>query len=110
MEIIKPATDNYNQPGWDIKVIYEDANQECVTKYYEIKTNTETSIYSNIIRLSNEQMKMALSNGENYHLVRVKCNSKNLDIVSVKDYIDPLQYVVEGKLRNMENGYILCEK
>lgn len=110
LEIIKPDTDNYNQPGWDIKVIYEDANQECVTKYYEIKTNTETSIYSNIIRLSNEQMKMALSNGENYHLVRVKCNSKNLDIVSVKDYIDPLQYVVEGKLRNMENGYILCEK
>ncbi|MEE0960347.1 MAG: hypothetical protein UH654_10015 [Lachnospiraceae bacterium] len=45
-----------------------------------------------------------------YKNVRVKCNSKNLDIVSVKDYIDPLQYVVEGKLRNMENGYILCEK
>lgn len=115
INVYKPDNEGYHQVGWDIKVEKSHKNsdhqwQVDSTDYYEVKTSTKESRYRKLLRISNEQMVKAAEMREHYHVVKTICDVYSLEIIEMKMYDNLLEQLVSGKLKNLQDGYMLVEK
>ena len=113
-EVCRPDHGDYHQAGWDIKVHKTSAADEnglCAEQidFYEVKTCTASSIYRKYLRISNEQMVKAAAAGDYYHLVKVICDPKKLQVLESRHYGNLLQNLGERTLKNAEKGYLWKE-
>lgn len=114
VEVYRPDSSDYHQPGWDIAVRRTKGTEgepsfEEQTDYYEVKTCTKNSVRRTILQISNEQMIKAAMEGARYHLIRVICDSSSLEVVGSFCYDNLMQQLGNRTLRNLESGYIWQE-
>ena len=114
VEIYKPDIAGYHQAGWDIRVTLSRVNEGTATvvstDYYEIKTNTSTSIYRDCVIIKDEQVKKAIIEEEHYHILRLHCNSMTLAIVDEIMYDNPMLLYANGEFLNMDKVLRLYER
>ena len=112
----RPDMAGHHQAGWDIKVTCrfsqddEDTPPKAASWYLEVKTHTPGSVRKGILRISNEQMKLAASHGENYFLLSITYNYKKKQVTGLNTYKDPCRQLASGKLANASDCYLLLEK
>ncbi len=134
-EIYRPDTADFHQEGWDIRVRYwnrldpekteegtlgEGLNTPdktaletvCSTKYdresfIEVKTHTETSMKRRLIPLSDSQMRLALSVGQDYAVYMVEYNWPMRQAVGVTELPDIGKQIAEGRIRCAAKNYML---
>ncbi|MCR5431550.1 MAG: hypothetical protein K6E95_03230 [Lachnospiraceae bacterium] len=91
----------YKQSGWDFMVT-TICNDEKKVKYYEVKTHSFNSVVSNIVALSNSQMRMAMQENDNYIVVKVKCNRYSFDCSLDGFYSDIGEQIADGRFTNTD--------
>ena len=134
-EIYRPDTEDFHQEGWDIRVRYwnrmdaekteegtfgENLNMPdktaletvCRTKYdresfIEVKTHTETSMKRGLLPLSDSQMRLALSAGQDYAVYMVDYNWYMRKAVGVTELPDIGKQIAEGRIRCAVEKYML---
>lgn len=102
--ILYPDTTSYHQKGWDICIKDSEDRDNC--QYLEVKTHTSRSYVRKHVRLSNEQMKKAITERENYHVLVVVydfCNKMGREIIRYESF---LSHIANGELKHMEGGYL----
>lgn len=99
-----PDHGEYHQAGWDISIA-DSANGDEM-EYIEVKTHTKMSNFRNRVKLTNEQMKLALAKKEHFHVVVAiyDFHARKGDGITVYDAF--LKYVQNGKLKNEMDGYL----
>ncbi len=102
VEIEYPDTKTYHQAGWDIKVVLQSADSFENIYYIEVKTHTPKSEYRDRLMLSNEQMKLAMQQMDNYVVLVVTYNYNNRVGVSVVPYQNVAKQIGAGTIRNSE--------
>lgn len=134
-EIYRPDTEYFHQEGWDIRVRYwnqlgtekteegtlgEGLNTPdktaletvCSTEYdrekfIEVKTHTETSRKRGLLPLSDSQMRLALSEGQDYAVYMVDYNWPMRKAVGVTELPDIGKQIAEGRIRCAVENYML---
>jgi len=106
--VIRGDHSGITQSGWDVCVKRVEDDEKKI-EYYEVKTHTNTSVVRNEIRLSNEQMKMAMLHSDNYYVVIVSCNKNNYSCTLKNVYDNVGKCIIEGKFRNPD-GYSFIVK
>ena len=102
VEIEYLDTKTYHQAGWDIKVVVQSADSSENIYYIEVKTHTPKSEYRDRLMLSNEQMKLAMQQMDNYVVLVVTYNYNNRVGVSVVPYQNVAKQIGAGTMRNSE--------
>ncbi len=76
-------------------------------KYYlEVKTHTPTSDVRDQINLSNEQLKLASSEGDHYSILNVIYDRSIKDGVSITELRNPILQIGKGRLAGTQKRYI----
>lgn len=86
----------------DIKVVVQFADSSENIYYIEVKTHTPKSEYRDRLMLSNEQMKLAMQQMDNYVVLVVTYNYNNRVGVSVVPYQNVAKQIGMGTMRNSE--------
>lgn len=105
-ELYRPDTSQYHQAGWDIRLTYTTETGSRVT-YYEVKTNTLTSVRRPFLNLSNEQMIMAAKCGEDYVVLKMSYDMNTSSVVGCTLYPNLIDLLAKRRLVHHENGYLL---
>ncbi len=106
VELDYPDTTTYHQTGWDI-CIHITAEEKEEFYYIEVKTHTEQSIMRGMLCLSNEQMKLAARDQNNYIVSEVIYNFKQKQASEIQYYQNPIKHIADGKLFNASGKYEL---
>lgn len=105
-EVLRPDTDTYKQAGFDIIVYGRDEEGRLLSEdYFEVKTHTTRSESRRSLKFSEEQMKLALRKGENYHALKVSYHLKNDICTGIEVYSNLIDKIARGELRHLEKGY-----
>lgn len=105
-QVIRPDTENYKQPGYDIKVLGKNGEGKTIsTDYFEVKTHTTGSCVKKLLNLSEEQMKMAMKKKENYHALKIHYLLQEQECVDMEIYQNLISKISTGQLKHTEKGY-----
>ncbi len=97
----------YHQSGYDIKVTLQSADGLTNTYYIEIKTHTRTSVYRNVLSVSDEQMKLAMRELDNYAILVVTYDWHNRRGAGIASYQNIPKQIGLGKIRKCGGIYTL---
>ena len=107
--VCRPDSPMYHQAGWDIKVVRK-TDTEQRTWYLEVKTHTPGSIRRGVLKISNEQMRLAAEHTDNYIILSVIYDHHRKQVRKASAYRDPCRHLAKGTLRNLADGYCFMER
>lgn len=108
VKILRPDTESYHQPGWDIRILCLDDSGHVTDDYYlEVKTHTSRSVSEGVLLLSNEQMKLAAEQREHYILLSVIYDYRNKTVIRMDAHPDLIRCLAEGRIYHAEGKYLL---
>lgn len=106
VEIRRPDTEDFHQPGWDIEVKVQREQEE--QRYYlEVKTHTPRSQTRALLPLSDTQMRLAAGMGENYVLLLVIYDEALDQAVEMYPFRNIVGHLADGTLRGAEGRFVL---
>ncbi len=111
IEIFYPDGGLCHQAGWDIRVTMNKGETGEEQVYYlEVKTHTRRSRFRNYLVLSNEQLKAAARQRQNYAVLHVIYNWEMRKGEELQVFQDPIERIAEGSLTSAEGRYLLAMK
>lgn len=93
------------QSGYDIRLSIKTGSGEWSYHFYEVKTHTTTSIVRGYLELSDQQMRKALKEKENYSILNVLYHRFNEKESEIEEFPNPEEQIVHGRLSNESKRY-----